>query len=311
MEYAKLGKTGLDCSRLGFGTWQVGGGRWKALQHAEAVALLRHAADCGINIFDAASVYGQYRGEVNERRSRALELLGEAFSGKRREEVLICLKLGQVDEFSHRAVYYPRNLVQELQGALRALRTDYVDICLIHAPSLSEVRAGCALAVTQTIQAMGVVKFVGYSFDAEPEHARLALNQEIDVMMLQYNLLDEECAETFGLAHDKGIGMLVCGPYKRGYLSGRFDKPEDLPLEDNYWAWNLRYNRGKVESILTQASQLKQEAGGARQLRKRALNHILRHPGATVAVVGHRSPEEVADNVQLMDEILACESSGD
>ncbi|HXO19465.1 MAG TPA: aldo/keto reductase [Thermoanaerobaculia bacterium] len=305
MKYAKLGRTGLDCSRLGFGTWQIGGERWKGLQHNEAIALLQHALDCGINIFDAASVYGLYRGEVNEQRSRALELLGEAFSGKRREQVLICLKVGQVDEYSHRAMYHPRNMVQELHRALRSLRTEYVDIFLVHAPSLSEVRDGRALAVVQTIQAMGLAKFVGYSFDAEPEHVKLALNQEIDVMMLQYNLLDEECAEAFGLAHENGIGMLICGPYKRGYLSGRFDKTDDLPLEDNYWAWNLRYNRAKVESILDQAFKLKQEAGGARQLRGRALHHILRHPGATAAVVGHRSSEEVTDNIQLVDEIFS------
>jgi aryl-alcohol dehydrogenase-like predicted oxidoreductase len=304
MKYAKLGRTGFDCSRLGFGTWQIGGGRWKALDGAEAAALLRHAVDAGVNLFDVASVYGQYRGELNESRSRALELLGTAFGGRRREEVIICLKVGQVDEYSHRAIFHPRHLARELHRALHDLRMDYVDICLVHAPSLNEVRDGRALAVVQTMQAMGAARFVGYSFEAEPEHARLALAQEIDVMMLQYNLLDQECAEIFAPARERGVGMLVGGPYKRGYLSGRFDKAEDLPLDDNYWAWNLRYNRGKVESILEQAATLKQELGGARQLRVRALREILGRPGAPVAVVGHRSPEEITENAAVVDEIL-------
>jgi aryl-alcohol dehydrogenase-like predicted oxidoreductase len=305
MKYAKLGRTGLDCSRLGFGTWQIGGGRWKALEEGNAVKLLQKAADCGVNTFDAASVYGQYRGEVNERRSRALEFLGEAFSGKRRDEVIICLKLGQVDEYSHRSVYDARNMVQELHRALRELRMDYVDICLVHAPSLGEVRDGRALAVVQTIQAMGAARFVGYSFESEPEHAKLALGQGIEVMMLQYNLLDEACVETFALAQEQGVGVLIGGPYKRGYLTGCFDKPEDLPLDDNYWAWNLRYSRNKVESVLAEAFRLKQEAGGARQLRRHALKHILRHPSATVAVVGHRRFEEVVENSTLVEEIFA------
>jgi aryl-alcohol dehydrogenase-like predicted oxidoreductase len=304
MKYAKLGRTGLDCSRLGFGTWQIGGGRWKALDNAAAAALLRHAADSGVNLFDVASVYGQYRGEVNESRSRALELLGTAFAGRCREEVIICLKLGQVDEYSHRAIYHPRSMVQELYRALRELRMDHVDICLVHAPSLSEVREGRALAVIQTMQAMGAVRFVGYSFEAEPEHARLSLTQEIDVMMLQYNLLDKECEEVFAPAHEQGVGMLIGGPYKRGYLSGRFDTAADLPLDDNYWAWNLRHNRGKVDAILDKAASLKQESGGARQLRERALREILRHPSAAVAVVGHRTSEEVTENAALVDEIL-------
>jgi len=304
VKYTKLGRTGLDCSRLGFGTWQIGGGRWKGMQGDEAVALLRHAADLGVNLFDAASVYGQYHGEVNELRSHSLELLGKAFGGGRRADVIICLKLGQLDEYSHRAIYHPRDMVRELHRALRELRMDHVDICLVHAPSLEEIRNGQALAVVQTLQAMGAARFVGYSFDAEPEHAKLALGQEVDVIMLQYNLLDEECEDAFSLAFERGIGTLVCGPFKRGYLSGRYDKLEDLPLDDDYWAWNLRYNRARVGSILARALELKLAAGGARSLRKRALRHILRHSGATVAVVGHRSAAEITENAQLVDDVL-------
>jgi myo-inositol catabolism protein IolS len=304
MKYNKLGRTGLDCSRLGFGTWQVGGGRWKALERDDSVRLLRYAADCGINLFDAAFVYGQYHGELKERRSHSLELLGAAFDADRRNQIIICLKLGQVDEYSHRATYDPRNLVEEFRSALLELRTDYVDICLIHAPSLSEVRDGRALAVVQTIQAMGAAKFIGYSFEAEPDHARIAVAQGIDVMMFQYNLLDTECAEIFGIARERGIGTLIGGPFKRGYLSGQFGTVDDLPREDNYWDWNLRYSPDKVKSVLTQACLLKKKAGSARELRKKALRQILQQAGANCAVVGHRIKEEVADNIKVLDEIF-------
>jgi aryl-alcohol dehydrogenase-like predicted oxidoreductase len=304
MRYAKLGRTGLDCSRLGFGTWQVGGGRWKGMEGNESIALLRSGVEFGINIFDAAIVYGQYRGELNERRSRSLELLGEAFKGERRREVIICLKLGQVDEYSHRAIYQPRSMVDEFHRALRELKTDHVDICLIHAPSLAEVRDGRALAVVQTMQAMGAARFIGYSFEAEPEHGRVAVTQDIDVVMFQYNLLDTECAEIFALANERGIGTLVGGPFKRGYLSGQFERVEELPREDNYWEWNLRYSPDKVKAVLAKVSQLKKEAGGARGLRKQGLRQILQHAGAQCAVVGHRTKEEIADNVKALDEIF-------
>src|SRR5207302_1102972 len=304
MIYAKLGRTGLDCSRLGFGTWQIGGGRWKGIERKDSVELLRYAADCGVNFFDAAIVYGQYRGELNERRSHSLELLCEAFGGQQRNEIIICLKLGQIDEYSHRAVYQPRSMVEEFHRALRELKTDYVDICLIHAPSLGEVRDGRALAVVQTIQAMGVAKFIGYSFEAEPEHARIALAQDIDVIMFQYNLLDDECAKVFDLANERGIGTLVGGPFKRGYLSGQFETVDDLPHGDNYWEWNLRYSPDKVKSILTKVSQLKKEAGGAQELRKQGLRHILQDAAAHCAVVGHRTKQEITDNVRALDEIF-------
>jgi myo-inositol catabolism protein IolS len=309
MKYSKLGRTGLDCSRLGFGTWQIGGGRWKGLDRLESVALLRHALESGVNTFDAAIVYGQYHGELNERRSHSLELIGEAFQGNLRGQAIICLKLGQVDEYSHRAVYHPRNMVEELQRALRELRTDYVDICLVHAPSLHEVRDGQALAVVQTIQAMGAAKFVGYSFEAELEHARLALMQGIDVIMLQLNLLDRQCAEIFDLASERGVGMLVGGPLKRGYLSGQFEKVEDLPVDDDYWEWNLRYTPEKVRDVLSKAVKLKEEAGGARELRKIALGYVLGRPGSPCAIVGHRTREEVTDNSVAIEELFTARVS--
>jgi len=304
MKYAKLGRTALDCSRLGFGTWQIGGGRWKGLEAKESLSLLHHALDCGVNTFDAAAVYGQYRGELDELRSRSLELLGQAFGRSKRDEVIICLKLGQLDEYSHRAVYRPRNMVDELQRALKDLQTDYVDICLVHAPSLAEVRSGHAISVVQTIQAMGAARFTGYSFEAEPEHATLALTQDIDVMMLQYNLLDDECDAVFDIAKEQGVGILVGGPLKRGYLSGQYETVDDLPAEDNYWSWNLRYAQQRVAETLAKAATLKRESGGAHGLRRRALQHILRHPAVASAIVGHRSMGEVTDNVGTIEEIF-------
>lgn len=304
MIYTKLGRTGLDCSRLAFGTWQIGGGRWKKDDKEAALELLRHSKEVGVNLFDVAAAYGQYRGTIDESRSHALELLGEAFEGKERQEILICLKLGQLDEYSHRANYDPHVLVNQLRQCLRQLRTDYVDICLVHAPSIEEVREGLAISVVRTMQALGLVRYVGYSFEAEPKHAELAIEQSVDVIMVQYNLIDTECENTFALAQDKGVGLLVGGPFKRGYLSGQFQTADDLPLEDDYWAWNLRYSRKKVEDVLQIASNLKEKAGGARALRRLGVQRILRDKGASAAIVGHRSKQEVDDNAKLVSEIF-------
>lgn len=304
MIYNKLGRTGLDCSRLGFGTWQLGGGRWKGLNDADSIKLLRKARELGVNIFDAAFVYGQYRGESNEKRSHSLDLLGKAFEGERRKDVIICLKIGQVDEYSHRAYYEPNNLVTQVQRALLQLNTDYIDICLIHAPTISEVKEQRAIGVAQTLQAMGIVKFVGYSFEDEVEHAKLALEQKIDVLMLQYNLIDDSCLEVFDLADSKGVGVLVGGPLKRGYLSGEFEKVDDLPKDDDYWQWNVRYSRKKVEAILNRCLELKKKIGSAKLFRKQAFKHILKNKGVNSMIVGHRNETEVIENTESIIEIL-------
>jgi aryl-alcohol dehydrogenase-like predicted oxidoreductase len=307
MIYNKLGRTGLDCSKLGFGTWQIGGGRWKGMSDDESIALLRKAKEVGINIFDAAVVYGQYNGKFNEKRSHSLELLGKAFPNEKRNEVIICLKIGQIDEYSHRAFYKPDRLVKQIKQALLQLNTDYIDICLIHAPTISEVKSQQALRVIQTLRALGIVKFIGYSFEDEPEHAKIAIDQDIDVLMLQYNLIDISCAEIFDIADSKGVGVLVGGPLKRGYLSGEFEKISDLPTEDDYWNWNLRYSRKKVEQTLQKVNDLKIKYGNAKTLRESAFEFINSNYGVSSIIVGHRKELEVEENLNAFLKINQCQ----
>lgn len=193
MKFSKLGRSGFDVSRLGFGTWQIGGGRWKAMSDDDSVKLLRSAVERGVNIFDVAYVYGQYRNENAVLESRSLELLGKALGDPSiRDSTFVCLKVGQLDEFSHAADYSPRRIVENFRHALALLQREVAEICLIHAPSLAEVEQGRALAVVETLKGLGLAKAIGYSFENEPEHVAIALRQPVDVLMLQYNLIDTE-----------------------------------------------------------------------------------------------------------------------
>ncbi|MES2134802.1 MAG: aldo/keto reductase [Patescibacteria group bacterium] len=301
MLYRKLGNTGFDVSLLGFGVWQIGGGRWHSNSEKENIEILQAAQKLGINIFDAAVVYGQYKDERGYLQSRAQELLGKAFKNKR-SEVFYCLKLGQFDEYSHRSNFEPERIVDQFKQSLRRLQTDYVDILLIHAPSLEKVKNGKAIAVAKTLQALGLVKAIGYSFENEPEHVRAALTQDIDVIMLQYNLIDTECKEAIKEAEEYGIGVLVGGPLKRGYLTGNFKKIEDLPLIDDYWKWNLQHNRGKVEQVLKKVLVLLEKNTSPKGLRRSAFEHILKESGVSAIVVGNRTMKEIEENAVLIEE---------
>jgi aryl-alcohol dehydrogenase-like predicted oxidoreductase len=299
--YRKLGNTGFDVSTVGFGTWQIGGGRWRQIDDLEAVHVLQSARDLGVNIYDAAVVYGQYNDESGELRSRSRELLGKAFRC-RRDEVYICLKVGQFDEYSHRSDFDARRIVDQLNASLRALGTDWVDICLIHAPSLQDVRDGKAIEVLKTLQALGKVRAIGYSFENEPDHVQAALQQRVDVIMLQYNLIDTDCASVITQARDHGVGILIGGPYKRGYLTGRFNTIEELPMEDDYWKWNLDHNPAKVVRTLAAVDARRKDCVDDVSFRRKALRFILDHPGVASAIVGHRSMAEVKENLELVNE---------
>ncbi|MBV8378241.1 MAG: aldo/keto reductase [Verrucomicrobia bacterium] len=76
VRFRKLGNTGFDVSTIGFGTWQIGGGRWQSRPRKELVELLRGSFDLGVNTYDAAIVYGQYVDDRGVLQSCSQELLG-------------------------------------------------------------------------------------------------------------------------------------------------------------------------------------------------------------------------------------------
>ncbi|MDE2868364.1 MAG: aldo/keto reductase, partial [Chloroflexota bacterium] len=82
MKYREVGRTGIEVSEVGFGTWELGGMEWGDISDADALAVLRHAYDSGITFYDTANVYGPGRSE---------ELLGEAFAGM--DDVIIATKV--------------------------------------------------------------------------------------------------------------------------------------------------------------------------------------------------------------------------
>lgn len=303
MQYRKLGATGYDVSAIGFGTWQIGGGRWKKQSTQHCVNLLKTSHESGINLFDVAVVYGQYKDQQAYFQSRSQELLGKAFS-EQRDQVIYVLKLGQFDEYTHRHDYSPKRIIEQFQQSLRRLQTDYIDVCLIHAPSIQEVQQGCAISVLQTLQALGQVRSIGYSFEAEPEHVLAASKQQIDVIMLQLNLIDAQCLHAIELARIHGIGILVGGPLKRGFLSGRYSSIEQLPRhEDDYWDWNLKLTPHKIINLLKQTNGLLNKYGSPINLRKAALEFVLQQQGVSSCVVGHREVNEVKENISLAEQI--------
>lgn len=298
MLYRKLGNTGYDISVIGFGTWQLGGCRWEDLTEQDSLSLLTQANDLGVNIFDVAVIYGQYCDENKYLQSKSQERLGNAFE-HRRDKVIYCLKLGQFDEYSHRHDYEPKRIIEQFTQSLRRLKTDYIDVCLIHAPSIHKIKDEKAITILQTLQAQGYIKAIGYSFEAEPEHVLAAVDQKIDVIMLQYNLIDQECKNAIELARLHGIGILAGGTYKRGYLTGKFRSINDLPMVDDYWKWNVNLNKFKVEANLKKVNNLLAQYGSAESLREKSLHFILEHAGVSSCIIGHRHIHEVIENIKF------------
>jgi aryl-alcohol dehydrogenase-like predicted oxidoreductase len=129
MEYIQIEGLPRQASRIGLGTWAIGGWMWGGTEESEAIGTIHAALEDGINLIDTAPVYGFGRSE---------ELVGKALGGGRRERAIIATKVG-LDWESGKILRNssPVRLRQELEDSLRRLNTDVIDIYQVHWPDES------------------------------------------------------------------------------------------------------------------------------------------------------------------------------
>src|ERR1700730_5132545 len=128
MEQIAIGKSGLTTSRIGLGTWAMGGWMWGGTDEAQSIATIRSAIDRGVTLIDTAPVYGFGRSE---------EIVGKALEGSLRQKVTIATKVGLA--WKDGAVYRdsrPARIRKEIEDSLRRLRTDVIDLYQVHWPDL-------------------------------------------------------------------------------------------------------------------------------------------------------------------------------
>jgi methylglyoxal reductase len=220
MQYRTLGKTKLQVSAFALGTWELGGLWWGPLDAKEGVGILHRALELGVNTFDSSDAYGNGRAEV---------IMGEAFRGKRNQAIIVT-KVGYLvgidgaqKLFQERGApqlrclesWYIRN---ECELSLRRLQTDYIDVYLLHDPSVADVKKERPWATLQRLKEQGKVRFIGLSAGAAA-CLQAVKDGRVDVIETPYNVLTQDAArELFPLCQQKGVGVLARSPFATGRL---------------------------------------------------------------------------------------------
>lgn len=298
MELRTFGTTDLQTSAIGFGTWPIGGARYGASDAAAAVRAIQAALAAGVTCFDTAPSYGNGHAE---------ELLGRALAGHR-DEAVVVTKGGLVwDEQSN---VHGRNsradwLASNLEGSLRRLDTDAVDLFLIHWPDpdtpLAEVADGLtALIAAGKTRSVGVSNFTGeqvHTLAAAMTGTPLAANQ------ISFNLFDGRWARsTFDACRAVGAGVMAYGPLCHGLLAGAITR--DTVFDPDDWrAAGVIFGQPLLtlehrDRNLDVVDRLKGIATGLGVgLPQLAIAWVLAHQPVSVALVGARNEQEIADAV--------------
>jgi aryl-alcohol dehydrogenase-like predicted oxidoreductase len=309
MEQRAFGRTGLDVSAVGLGTWPMSGDRYGAIEDRDAIRAIHRGLDAGINCVDTAPGYG---------RGHAEEVVGRALRGRRGEVVLVT-KCGIVwDEATaaFRRDLSPENIRREVDESLRRLETDVIDVYLLHWPTMTTPFEETFLAMDELTRA-GKVRFVGVSNFTVEQMERCRRVRPVDVAQVGYHLFDRRMErEVFPYCRQHGIGVMGYGSLAHGLLTGtltaqtRFAEPDwrargvafGQPI---LTPENLRRNVAVVE-------RLEREVAAPRgvPVSRIALAWVLRQPALATALVGPRTPAEVEDALgaaalHLTDEELA------
>jgi hypothetical protein len=209
-----LGRTGLQVSRIAFGTWQLGGD-WGHFDESVAITAIRRARELGVNFFDTAQAYGFGASE---------HILGKALRdelARERDELVIATKGGlRQSAFGVVRDASPRWLRRGVDASLTALGVDRIDLYQVHWPDPTVPAAETAGALGELISD-GKIRHVGVSNYNAAQMAEFSATLPVETLQPPYHLFRRDIEnEVLPYCRTHDIGVLVYGPLAHGLLTG-------------------------------------------------------------------------------------------
>jgi len=305
MQHVRLGRTGLQVSRICLGTMTFG------LQCDEptSVAIMDRAAEGGVTFFDTADVYplGGDRTTVG----RTEEIVGRGLHGRREQFVVATKCFGPTGSRRWDAGNSRRHIMDAVDASLRRLDTDFIDLYQLHfndpnTPIDETLGALDDLVRTGKVRYIGCSNFLAYHLARALGRSEVRGFARFDSVQPRYNLLFREFErEMFPLCLEEGVGVIPYNPIAGGMLSGKHDrtKPPDegtrFMLGNAGQMYQDRYWHDNVFDTVDQLTKLADEAALA--LPTLAVAWVLAHPAITAPIVGASRPEQLDATLAAVD----------
>ena len=305
MKYRKLGKTGLKVSEICLGTMTFG----NQIDEAESIKLIRWTIDAGINFIDTADMYVDGRTE---------EIVGKALK-EVRQSVVLATKVGawQSGPDVNDIGLSRKHIMDAIEGSLRRLGTDYIDIYYTHMPDNTTPIEETLRALDDLIR-QGKVRYIGCSNYLAWQLCKtlwVSDNKNLarfDCIQPPYNLITRGIEdELLSLCTSEGVGVCVYNPMAGGLLSGKHD-PNRPPPEDTRFG-NKRQGKsytgrywlpGNFEAV-ARFKKIAEKHG--RSMPRFSLAWVLNNPAITSIICGANSIKQLEENVGAVEITLTGE----
>jgi len=285
MEQIKFIKSDLTTSRIGLGTWAMGGWMWGGTDEAQSIATIRSAIDHGVTLIDTAPVYGFGRSE---------EIVGKALEGSLQQRVTIATKVGLA--WKDGAIYRdsrPARIRREIEDSLRRLRTDVIDLYQVHWPDFETPIAETARTL-EDLRRQGKIRAIGVSNFSPAQMQMFTADAELDAVQPPYNLFEREIeADMLPYAVGAGLTVLSYGALCRGLLSGRMSADTKFNGDDLRNV-DPKFQGERYPQYLAAVDELKKLARErfGKSVLALAVRWVL-DQGPTIALWGARNPGQL------------------
>jgi aryl-alcohol dehydrogenase-like predicted oxidoreductase len=308
LQTSKLGSTGMEITRVGFGAWAIGGGNWEfgwgPQEDEESIAAIHRALELGFNWIDTAAAYGFGHSE---------EVVGRALAGVA-DRPYVFTKCSLL-EGPGRAVVHSLDrdsVLREAEASLARLGIDAIDLYQIHWPDPpDDIEEGWAALAE--LKEQGLVRHIGVSNFDVAQLRRIQQIAPVETLQPQYSLVAREVEdEVLPFCRREGVGVIVYSPMGSGLLTGAMTRERIASLPENDWRGRdprfqepqLSRNLALVDRLEAVAEQHETTAGAV------AVAWTLRNPAVDAAIVGFRRPDQVdpvaeAANLELSEEAVA------
>ena len=293
-----LGRTGIEVSSVGIGTWAMGA-EWGTQQDQESIAALHKALDMGCRLLDTAQVYGQGRSE---------QLIGRVLK-ERGERVPIATKVPPMDGIwetipgvtNIREKFPASYLIERCEVSLRNLQVDYVDVYQLHTwcPSWNEEIEWYEAMLR--LKEQGKIRAIGISVsDHRPDEANGTIAAgRVESIQVIYNLLEQRPRyQLFPLARIHNVGILARVPLASGALTGTWDEHKTFPPDD--WRANV-FTGETLRRTVIRVNKLKEIAADTgSDMLEFAIRFCISDPTVSSVIPGARNPRQAEALMRAM-----------